>query len=158
MAETTDPPISTVVRALGDMASFHELESQPEPWLAPIKRGEAGLDLAPAVAAAYDVPLHTAETKAGARRWPSLVPTDPDMDGASVGTRTLEALGEWENPAFVLYSDHDPITHGARESLRELIPSADAQPAIWIEGAGHFLQEEAGQIVAEAIVAFVNRM
>jgi len=28
---------------------------------------------------------------------------------------------------------------------------------VWIEGAGHFLQEEAGEEVAEQIVDFVDR-
>jgi len=157
MAGTADPSISTVVRALGDMMSFHERAEQPEPWVAPIERGQAGLDLAPGVAAAYDAPFHTPDSKAGARQWPSLVSTDPAMEGAKIGMRAVEALGEWEKPAFVLYSDRDPITHGARDSLRELIPSAGAQPDIWIEGAGHFLQEEAGEAVAEAIVEFVDR-
>lgn len=157
MPGTADPSISTVVRALGDMASFHERSEQPEPWVEPVERGEAGLDLAPGVAVAYDAPFHTPDSKAGAKRWPSLVPTGPDIEEAKVGTRAVEALGEWEKPAFVLYSDRDPITHGSRASLRELIPSAGAQPDIWIEGAGHFLQEEAGEAVEEAIVKFVDR-
>jgi haloalkane dehalogenase len=157
IAGTTDPSISTVVRALGDMAAFHERAEQPEPWVTPVEQGEAGLDLSPEVMAAYDAPFHTPEAKAGARQWSSLVPTDPDMEGADVGMQTVEALGDWEKPAFVLYSDRDPITHGARDGLRELIPSAGAQPDVWIEGAGHFLQEEAGERVAEEIVAFVDR-
>jgi len=46
---------------------------------------------------------------------------------------------------------------GARDGLRELIPSAGHQPDVWIDGAGHFLQEEAGERVANAIVAFLDR-
>lgn len=109
------------------------------------------------VAAGYDAPFHTPDSKAGARQWPSLFPTDPDTKGAKVGTRAVEALGEWEKPAFVLYFNRDPITHGARDSFRELVPSAGAQPDIRIEGAGHFLQEEPGEAVAEAIIEFVDR-
>lgn len=79
------------------------------------------------------------------------------MEGADIGMQTVEAFGEWEKPTFLLYSDRDPITHGARDSLRELIPSASYQPDVWIDGAGHFLQEEAGERVANALVAFVDR-
>jgi haloalkane dehalogenase len=64
---------------------------------------------------------------------------------------------ERENPAFVLYSDRDQITHGAHNDLRELVPSAGHQPDVWVEGAGYFLQEESGERVADAIVAFVYR-
>jgi pimeloyl-ACP methyl ester carboxylesterase len=94
MVERPDPSISTVVRALGDMANFHERAEQPEPWVAPVERGGAGLDLSPEVAAAYDAPFHTPEAKAGARQWPSLVPTDSDMEGADIGMQTIEALGD----------------------------------------------------------------
>lgn len=38
MAETDDPPVSVVVRALGDMAYFHELDEQPSPWVDPVVR------------------------------------------------------------------------------------------------------------------------
>jgi haloalkane dehalogenase len=157
MAETDDPPVSVVVRALGDMAYFHELDEQPSPWVDPVIRGEAGLELDLGAADAYDAPFHTSEAKAGARQWPSHVATDPDVAHAEIGRRANDALEKWEKPAFVLYSDRDPITHSRRDVLRELIPTAGEQPDIWIEGAGHFLQEEAGEEVAEQIVEFVDR-
>lgn len=157
MLETEDPPVSTVIRAVGDFQWYHEQDEQPDPWLAPVEEGEAGLDLDPAVAAAYDAPFPTPESKAGARKWPSLVPTDTGMDGAEIGQRAVAALREWEKPSFVLFSDSDPVTRETRDAYRNLIPSADAQPDVWIEGAGHFLQEEAGEEVAEEIVGFVRR-
>ena len=157
IAETDDPSISTVVSALGDMAHYAGLDEQPDPWLAPVESGEAGLDLAPGVAAAYDAPFHTPEAKTGAKRWPSLLPTDLDIDGAEVGRAAIEALAEWEKPAFALFSDSDPITRDARDAMYELIPTASEQPDFWIEGAGHFLQEEAGEAVGEEIVGFVDR-
>jgi haloalkane dehalogenase len=58
---------------------------------------------------------------------------------------------------FVLFSDSDPITHGARDDLRELFPTAEDQPDIWAEGGAHFLQEDIGEAVAEEIVQFVDR-
>jgi haloalkane dehalogenase len=41
--------------------------------------------------------------------------------------------------------------------MRELFPTASEQPDIWIEGAMHFLQEDAGEEIAEEIVDFVDR-
>ena len=66
-------------------------------------------------------------------------------------------LAEWEKPAFVLFSDSDPITHNARDPLRELIPTATEQPDTWVEDAMHFLQEDAGEEIAEETVAVVDR-
>jgi haloalkane dehalogenase len=157
MAETDDPPVSTAISALGDAAHYHDLDEQPDPWVAPVERGEAGLDLDRDVAAAYDAPFHTPEAKAGARMWPSLVPTDPEMGGADIGQEAIEALAAWEKPAFVLFGDEDPITGPGRDGLRELIPTATEQPDVWVDGAGHFLQEEAGEAVAAEIVGFVDR-
>jgi haloalkane dehalogenase len=88
---------------------------------------------------------------------PLRVPTSPDDEGADEVAETRELLSDWEKPAFVLFSDSDPITGPARDDLRSLIPTADEQPDVWVEGAGHFLQEDAGERVAEHIVEFVQR-
>ena len=109
------------------------------------------------VRAGYDAPFQSETVKAGARTWPGLIPLSPDDPGADLIGATRERLASWENPAFVLFSDSDPITGPARDDLRSLIPTATEQPDTWIEGAGHFLQEDAGEAVAEEIVAFVAR-
>lgn len=105
----------------------------------------------------YQAPFPDADYKAGAKAWPLLVPTDPSMEGAEIMGNAIEQLAEWTKPAFVLFSDGDPITRHARDPLRELIPSASEQPDVWIEGAGHFLQEEAGVEIADRIVDFTQR-
>jgi haloalkane dehalogenase len=37
------------------------------------------------------------------------------------------------------------------------VPSAAAEPAVVINGAGHFLQEDAGEALADAVADFVDR-
>ena len=114
-------------------------------------------DLDDDVVAAYEAPFHTEEAKACARKLPFLIPQSPDDEGADTMREARERLSEWEKPAFVLFSDSDPITGNARDPIRELIPTATEQPDIWIEGAMHFLQEDAGEEIAEEIAAFVER-
>ncbi len=114
-------------------------------------------DLPDEVVAAYEAPFHTEESKACARILPRLIPTSPDDPGADLMAAAKERLSEWEKPAFVLFSDSDPITGNARDPMRELIPTASEQPDIWIEGAMHFLQEDAGEEIAEEVVKFVER-
>lgn len=114
-------------------------------------------DLSEDVLDAYEAPFPDSSYQTGAKAWPLLVPTDPSMDGAQMMGNALEQLAEWTKPAFVLFGDSDPITHDARDPLRELIPTANEQPDIWIENAGHFLQEDQGETIADHIVDFVER-
>jgi len=114
-------------------------------------------DLPDAVVDAYEAPFHTEESKAGAREWPGMVPRKGGGDGAELTRAAASRLGEWEKPAFVLFSDSDPITKGNRDPLREHLPTASRQPDTWVEGAMHFLQEDSGEEVAEEIVSFVDR-
>lgn len=114
-------------------------------------------DLPDEVLAGYEAPFPGPEYKAAARRWPAMVPTDPAMEGASELADAQDRLADWEKPAFVLFSDSDPITSPNRDPMRDLIPTASEQPDVWIEDAGHFLQEDAGREVAEEVVAFVDR-
>ena len=107
--------------------------------------------------AAYEAPFPEEEHKAGAREWPDMVPRKNGGDGADVTQAAAKRLAEWEKPAFVLFADSDPITSGDRDPLRDLIPTASDQPDIWVEGAMHFLQEDASEEIAEEIVAFVRR-
>jgi haloalkane dehalogenase len=117
----------------------------------------AATDLSDQVLAAYEAPFPEEELKAGAREWPDMVPRADGGDGAEITSAAREKLAEWEKPAFVLFADSDPITKGGRDPLRELIPTASEQPDIWVEGAMHFLQEDAGEEIAGEVVDFVDR-
>lgn len=120
-------------------------------------QGGTNQELPDEVIEGYEAPFPDASYKAGAKAWPLLVPTDPSMDGASFMGDAIDKLANWSKPAFVLFSDSDPITSRARDPLREMIPTASEQPDVWIEGPGHFLQEEAGEEIAEHVVDFVRR-
>ncbi|MCB9451116.1 MAG: haloalkane dehalogenase [Anaerolineaceae bacterium] len=111
----------------------------------------------PEVLAAYEAPFPNESYKAGVATFPLLVPIQPDSPGAAEVRAAREQLKTWDKPALVMFSDSDPITRGGDRFFRKLIPTAKNQPEITIQGAGHFLQEEQGDIIARHILVFVER-
>ncbi len=109
------------------------------------------------VIAAYEAPFPDKTYKAGASQFPLLVPISPDDPGSHGMRQTRKALSEWTKPALVLFADQDPITAGGDRFFRRLIPSAQQQPEITIQSAGHFLQEDAGPEIATHILSFIER-
>ncbi len=112
-------------------------------------------ELADDVVAGYNAPFPTPESKAGVLAFPEHVPTEMDHPNAQKMLELRAALEHWEKPALVLFSDSDPIFSTiAAEHMASRIPGAG--PAEIIAGAGHFLQEEKGEEIAERIVRFLR--
>ena len=114
-----------------------------------------GNSMTDAEVAAYEAPFPDERYKAGAAAFPLLVPTSPEAPGAAEMRAAREKLAHWHKPALVMFSDSDPIMRGGDRFFRRLIPTAADQPEIVIAGAGHFLQEEQGPVIAGHIRDFI---
>ena len=112
-------------------------------------------DLPPEVVAAYDAPFPDDSYKAGARVFPSLVPTRPDDPASAANRAAWEALARWDRPFLTAFSDGDPITAGAERVFQKLVPGASGQQHVTLRGGGHFLQEDVGPELARVVAAFV---
>ncbi|HUJ05956.1 MAG TPA: haloalkane dehalogenase [Streptosporangiaceae bacterium] len=106
------------------------------------------------VLAAYDAPFPGREFMAGPLAMPGLVPTTPDDPASAANRAAWDRLREWDKPFLVAFSDSDPITGGMAPVLERAIPGAAGLDHPVLTGAGHFLQEDAGDRLAAEIVAF----
>jgi haloalkane dehalogenase len=102
--------------------------------------------LAPAEAAAYGAPFPSADYQMGALVFPRLVPIRPDHPGAYENRLAVEKLKNLDLPVLLPWADSDPITGPWEASLRNIFRKV--APPLTIKGAGHFLQEDAGEEIA----------
>lgn len=117
-------------------------------------QGATVSDLPPEVISAYDAPFPEEASKAGARIFPSLVPTSPDDPASEANRRAWRVLQAWEKPFVCLFSDSDPVTAGGDRVFRKLVPGTAGQPHRTIADAGHFLQEDAGPLLGDMLAAW----
>jgi len=105
--------------------------------------------LTEAEAAAYDAPYPDVRFKAGARRFPNLVPDAPDSPGAELSRRARDWLrSSWQGRTFMAIGARDPVLGlPVMRALRQVIRGCP-EPHVVPEG-GHFLQEW-GEAVASA--------
>ena len=113
--------------------------------------------LAPEVVAAYDAPFPEERYKAGARQFPLLVPTRPDDAANAPNLAAWRTLERFEKPFLTAFGDSDPVTKGADRAMQKRIPGATGQPHTTIAKAGHFIQEDAGEELAQLVVDFIAR-
>jgi haloalkane dehalogenase len=108
------------------------------------------------VRAAYDAPFPDETYKAGPRAMPGLVPITPDDPATEANRAAWVALSRWRKPFLVAFSDSDPITGPMAPVLAKVIPGARGIQHPTITGAGHFLQEDAGEALGAEIARFVR--
>jgi haloalkane dehalogenase len=131
-------------------------QEAPDFEVGKIVNGGCQTTLTPEVIAGYDAPFPDDTYKEGARQFPLLVPSSPDDPAAEPNRAAWESLRKWTKPFLCAFSDHDPITAGADQVLREEIPGCKGQPHTTIKGGGHFLQEDCGPELARVVSDFVK--
>jgi haloalkane dehalogenase len=132
-------------------------QSVPEFPAGRIVASACARSIAPEVVAAYDAPFPEERYKAGARRFPLLVPASPDDPASAPNRAAWEHLRAYTRPFLTAFGDSDPVTRGADAHLQAAIPGAAGQPHTTIARGGHFIQEDAGEELAEVVAAFVAR-
>lgn len=111
--------------------------------------------LAPEVLAAYDAPFPDEDHLAGVRQFPLLVPLTRNDPGAALGRTAWAALAAFRGPLLTAYADGDDSTRGWAELFQERVPGATGREHVVLAGAGHFLQEDRGPELADAVDRFM---
>jgi len=65
-------------------------------------------------------------------------------------------LQKFDRPFLTAFSDSDPVTKGGDKIFQERVPGARGLAHVTIKDAGHFLQEDKPQELAELIDRFVR--
>ncbi len=120
-----------------------------------IVNGGCATDLTPEVIAGYDAPFPDDTFKAGARIFPSLVPTSADDPASADNVAAWQVLAEFDRPFLLCFSDRDQVTRGGDAPFLAKVPGAVGQPHTTIEGGGHFLQEDCGPALADVLISFI---
>ncbi len=111
-------------------------------------------DMTDAEAAAYAAPFPDARYKAGVRRFPELVMTDPGMAGIAEAKRAAEFWrDEWSGPSFMAVGMADPVL-GPEVMARLRATIRGCPPPLEVADGGHFVQEKGEAIARAALKAF----
>jgi haloalkane dehalogenase len=101
---------------------------------------------------AYDAPFPDPSYKAATLAITCLIPIRNDMAGIAENRQAWTVLDRFEKPFLTAFSDRDPSTKPWEAVFRGRVPGAAGMPAIEIANAGHFVQEEQGEALAQALV------
>jgi haloalkane dehalogenase len=146
---TGEQPMSDAWKAFRDFVE--RTEDLPVGFLV---KGATARGMSDEVQAAYEAPFPTPESKAGARSFPLMLPTTPEMPGAAAGQRVLEALRTDTRPKLCLWADSDPII--PFKVGERFAAAVNAEPPEKVENASHFLQEDAGEQIGKRIASWLD--
>src|ERR1700728_525852 len=133
------------------------ITSAPTLSIASFVQGGCRQQMSDAVRAGYDAPFPADEYCAGPRAMPGLVPTSPEDPAAAANKAAWTKLSVSPTPMLVAFSDSDPITGPMATIFAHEMRGAQGVEHPVIRGAGHFLQEDAGEELAGHIVEFLRR-
>ena len=104
--------------------------------------------------AAYDAPFPDIRYKAGVRRFPNLVPDNPEAPGALISQKSRDYLSnKWSGETFMAIGMVDPVLGPpVMNPLKELIKGCPEPYKV--KEASHFVQEWGEDVAREALKSF----
>ncbi len=104
--------------------------------------------------AAYGAPYPDMTYKGGVRRFPNMVPDNPDADGAALSRRARDWWGsDWTGQSFMAIGMQDPVIPPKAMMYMQKRIRGCPEP-LQVADAGHFVQEWGGPVAEAALDAF----
>jgi haloalkane dehalogenase len=113
-------------------------------------------DLTEAEKVAYSAPFPETIFTAGALEFPRLVPITPEHGGVDENLAAWKVLDGWSKPFLTLWCPGDQVLGHLASEFIDRVPGAAGQPHQTFEPGGHFLQDDRGEDVAAALVAWLS--
>jgi len=110
--------------------------------------------LDPQVMKQYRMPHPTAASRAGVAAFTKMLPLSATHPNAQYINEIERTLATWDVPVQVMFSDKDmffKVEEGQR--IASMVPNGRFQV---VRNAGHYLQEDAGEEIAERMVTFLR--
>lgn len=139
---------------IGDVPAFVRATVESGPVSAVVQIGTS-TTLPAEVLAAYDAPYPDNTFKVGALAIPSIIMNISERPVPNEVEAAWDVLREWTKPVLTAHSDSDPALGGFDVVFQSEIPGTIDQPHVTIMNANHFVQEDNGQDLAQAIVDFI---
>ena len=149
--ETEDLPIGFMMSMM--------IERHPRPIQALkflLHKAGVASPLPTALAKAYEAPFPDPSYKMGPRAMPSQVPTLPTSPSLDEQRKAWAFFASFDKPFLCAFADNDPVTRGGEAQFREKVPGTKGLPHTTIKGGGHFVQENAPEQVAQAIIGLIR--
>ena len=108
--------------------------------------------------AAYNAPYPDGSYQTSPKIFPSLIPVQPENPGVPQCIEIWNYLTTWTKPFLTVFGSADPIAFkpGAHLKFQERVPGAKGLNHIVIEGANHFIQEDAPDELVAIIHQFTS--
>ena len=115
---------------------------------------KTNVDITEEIKTAYDAPFPSVEYKAGVRRFPELVPLNPEEPFAKLSQKAMEWWKQFQGPVFICLGTEDVVfNESVMEEIRGILPNVSP---IFRVKEGHFAQEK-GDIIATAALTFFHK-
>ena len=121
-----------------------------------LTRSMQARELTEAEKAAYSAPFPEKIFTAGALEFPCLVPITPDHGGVEENQKAWKVLEQWTKPFLTLWCPGDQVLGHLAQEFIERIPGAANQPHQTFEPGGHFIQDDRGEDIVAALVAWLT--
>jgi haloalkane dehalogenase len=144
---------------LGEGFAMWQQASQSMPFMdcgALLQRAVQARELTAVEMDAYRAPFPDESYMVGARQFPLLVPTtaeDPAIPANQVAWKVLESFTK---PVLTLWAPDDIVLGKGQGVFLHRIPGTNGQPHQTFTPAGHFLQDDVGAQLAQAVIAWIN--